>query len=343
MAKNNLIGYTLSQMESLFVDLEEKKYRGKQLYKWLYCDRLYDFDRMTNFSKDLRSKLADRFDLRPLKLVKKQKSEDGTEKFLFELEDGLRIESVLVQLEDRRALCVSSQVGCALDCRFCATGTMGFQRNLTMGEILGQIMHVRDYRGEECFANIVFMGMGEPLNNYDSIVEVIHILTDSMGFGIGAKRIVVSTAGVVPKIRQLADSGLKARLAVSLNAATQAKRLQIMPVTKGFPLHDLMDAIRYYTGKTGTRVTFEYILMEDFNDTLDDVLALARIIEGIPCKINLLAYNPVEGLDYRRPNDDKVDWFARQLFPRAPAVTVRKSRGRDIDAACGQLVAKNRR
>ena len=342
MSKINLMGYSAKQMEELFTGLGEQPYRGRQLFKWMYNDRRSDFDGMTNISKELRSQLADRYDIRGLELRKHDKSADGAEKFLFHLEDSHPVESVLIPEEDRAALCVSSQAGCALACRFCATGTMGLLRNLTVGEIIGQVVFVRELHGDDSFTNVVFMGMGEPLNNYDNLVESLRIMSDSMGLGIGAKKITVSTSGISPKIKKLADSGLKVRLAVSLHAATQEKRTRIMPVAETFSLPKLIEAIKYYTDKTGYRVTFEYVLLGGFNDTKEDIMALARLIQGIPCKINILAYNPVPGLDYKRPDDDKVDWFARELYPRAPAVTVRKSRGREIGAACGQLAAKDK-
>ncbi|MBD3333659.1 23S rRNA (adenine(2503)-C(2))-methyltransferase RlmN, partial [candidate division GN15 bacterium] len=264
-------------------------------------------------------------------------------KFLFRLHDGHPIEAVLIPDDDspRKALCISSQAGCALGCKFCATGTLGLLRDLTPGEIVGQMMYLRDRFGGDAFTNVVMMGMGEPLMNFNNVVTALRIASDSLGMGHPARKITISTSGVSPKIKKLADTGLKTRLAISLHAADQAKRERIMPIAQTFKLDKLMEAIRYYTERTGFRVTFEYIVFEDFNDTMDDVKALARLIQGIPCKINLLAYNPVDGLDFERPSDDKVDWFARQLYPRAPAVTVRKSRGQDIDAACGQLAAKH--
>jgi 23S rRNA (adenine2503-C2)-methyltransferase len=217
---------------------------------------------------------------------------------------------------------------------------MGLLRNLTVGEIVGQLVFLREMYGNDCFTNVVFMGMGEPLNNYDNLVEALRIMIDTLGLGIGHKKITVSTSGVTPKIRKLADSGLRVRLALSLHSAIQEKRAEIMPVAQTFALPKLMEAVRYYAEKTGSRVTFEYILMDGFNDTKEDVLALTKLIQGIPCKINVLAYNPVPGLPHKRPSDEKVDWFARELYPRTPAVTVRTSRGRDIDAACGQLAAR---
>ncbi|MDX9857305.1 MAG: 23S rRNA (adenine(2503)-C(2))-methyltransferase RlmN [candidate division Zixibacteria bacterium] len=342
MAKTNLIGYTRAQLESLFADLGEKPFRGRQLYKWIYQIRQTDFAAMTDLTRTLRERLAADYTIDGLFVEHRARSADGTEKFLFRLHDGHPVESVLIPDDERgrSTVCISSQAGCALACRFCATGTMGLIRDLTVGEIVGQLLFLRDLYGHDCFTNVVFMGMGEPLNNYHNLIESLQIMKDELGLGIGAKRITVSTSGVTPKIRKLADSGLKVRLALSLHAATQEKRIRLMPIAQTFGLDKLIDAVRYYAEQTKDRVTFEYVLIDDFNDTMDDVLALARLIQGIPCKINLLAYNPVPGLPYRRPSDEKVDWFGRQLYPRAPAVTVRKSRGRDIEAACGQLAAR---
>lgn len=338
--KTNLMGFTVQQMEALFVELGEKPYRGKQLFKWLYNDRQREFDSMTTLSKDLRARLDEQYAVRGLQLEKHLKSTDGTEKFLFRLDDGHPIESVLIPGDDRNTVCISSQSGCALGCRFCATGMMGLKRNLSVGEIVGQLIFIRELYGDDSFTNVVFMGMGEPLQNYDSVIETLRIMTDSLGLGVGAKKIVISTVGIPSRIRQLADDNIKTRLSLSLHAATQEKRLCLMPIAKSFPLEETMEAVRYYTQKTGFRVSFEYVLFGGFNDEMEDVKALTRLVRGLPCKINLIAYNEVKGLDFRRPDDEKIDWFAKELYPRVPAVTVRKSRGRDIDAACGQLAAR---
>lgn len=341
MPKTNLLGYTQRQLEDLFVQFGEQPYRGKQLFKWLYNNRLFEFDLMTDLSKDLRQKLSENYELRGLTLNQKRKSFDGPEKFLFRLDDGNPVESVLIPDGERNTACISSQSGCALACRFCATGTMGLLRDLTVGEIIGQLVYLRELYGNHVFSNVVFMGMGEPLNNYQNLLEALKIMSSPLGLGIAAKRITVSTSGVTPKIRKLADSGTKVPLALSLHAATQSKRVRIMPIAETFSLDKLMQAVKYYTEVTGYRVTIEYVLLDGFNDTRDDIRALIRLIHGIPCKINLLAYNPVVGLEYKRPSDDRVDWFARELYPHVPAVTVRKSRGKDIDAACGQLAARH--
>ncbi len=340
MAKKNLIGYSLAKLEQTMVRLKQPKYRGRQLYKWLYNTRMQDFSLMSDFSKSLREQLETKFEIKYPEIIESQKSTDGTEKFLFQFDDSTNVETVLIPDADRQAVCVSSQAGCALGCHFCATGTLGLMRNLTAGEILGQLIPLRDLYGNDCFTNIVFMGMGEPLKNYDNVVEAIKIITDSAGLMVSAKKITVSTSGISPKIRKLADSGLKVKLALSLHAATQEKRHKIMPVADSFGLDKLMDAVKYYTQVTGFRVTIEYILFAGFNDKPEDIKALVKLLHGVPCKINILAYNPVPGLDFERPTDEKVDWFARQLYPKMPAVTVRKSRGKDIDAACGQLAGR---
>ena len=337
-----MLGNTENQLQTIMKSLGQGSFHGRQLFKWLYKNREEDFSMMTDLSLELRQKLDSLYRIEGLKPSQTAKSSDGTIKYAFRLDDGQPVETVLIPDDDsgRAAVCVSSQVGCALACGFCATGTMGFMRNLTVGEIVGQLMAVRDLNGEQAFSNIVFMGMGEPLQNYDNMIEAIKIISSPGGMAVAAKKITVSTSGISPKIRKLADSGLKCRLAVSLHAATQEKREKIMPVAQTFKLDKLMEAVKYYAMQTHDRVTFEYILFNDFNDGVEDVKALARLIHGIPCKINILAYNPVDGLNFKRPSDEKVDWFGRQLYPKAPAVTVRKSRGRDIDAACGQLAAK---
>jgi 23S rRNA (adenine2503-C2)-methyltransferase len=340
MHKVNLIGFTKPQLEELMLSMGQKAYKGRQMFNWLYNVRQYDFGLMTDFSKELRQRLREQYTIEIMIPEHESISVDGTRKFLFRLHDGHPVETVLIPDGDRTTVCISVQAGCALGCRFCATGTMGLLRDLTAGEIVGQLLFLRERYGHDAFTNVVMMGMGEPLNNFNEVVNAVRIISDPSGLAHAAKRITVSTSGVTPKIRKLADLGLKVRLAVSLHAATQEKRVRIMPVAETFGLENLMEAVRYFARKTNDRVTFEYILFKGFNDTMEDVKALARLMEGIPCKINILAYNPVPGLPFERPTDDDVDWFARQLLPRAPAVTVRKSRGTDIDAACGQLAAR---
>ncbi len=340
MERINLLGNTVDDLEKLMLNFGEKPYRARQLFKWLYHLRQYDFSRMTNLSKSLRSDLLERFVFDGPEIEKIAASDDGTEKLLFRLADGSYIESVIIPDGDKNTVCVSTQVGCALDCAFCATGKAGFIRNLTTGEIVGQLLYIRERGGAEAFHNIVFMGMGEPLLNYKNMVAAVGIISSEIGLSVSAKRVTVSTAGIVPGIIRLADSGLKVNLAISLHAASDKKRMVLMPIAKKYRLAELMKAARYFAIERKKRVTFEYILFKGFNDSKVDALELARLVEGIPCKINILAYNPVNGLPYERPSDDDVDRFGKLLYPRAPAVTVRKSRGLDIAAACGQLAGK---
>ncbi|SYZ72910.1 Dual-specificity RNA methyltransferase RlmN [Candidatus Zixiibacteriota bacterium] len=340
MERINLLGRTVAEMQDLMLEMGEKPFKGRQLFKWLYGANQPDFLHMTDLSLSVRHQLAEKYRFEGLVPEKISRSRDGTEKILFRLDDGNVVETVMIPEKAKKTICVSSQVGCALGCRFCATGKIGFKRNLTTGEIVGQLLFIRRQYGPDSFQNIVFMGMGEPLMNFPNLISSIGIISSELGLALSAKKITVSTVGLVPKIYELADTGLKVNLAVSLHAATDEKRRAIMPVSRGYILSELMDAARYFTRKRKKRITFEYILFEGFNDSFDDVLALSNLIKGIPCKINILAYNPVGSLPYNRPSDEKVDEFGRLLYPRAPAVTVRKSRGLDIDAACGQLAGK---
>ncbi len=340
--RRNLCGLTCREMEDVMAELGEKPFRGRQVYKWIYKNRVFDFERMTDLKKDIRSVLRENSFIGLPSVAARQKSEDGTEKFLFALEDKNLIETVLIpdDYSGRMTLCISSQVGCPLGCKFCATGYLGYKRDLSVGEIVGQVLAVREMYGDGVFDNIVFMGMGEPLLNLDNVVAAIEIMIDPIGLKVGAKRITVSTVGIAPGIRKLAESGFKVNLALSLNATNDKLRRELMPIGKVYPLEKLFSAIREWTGVKKRRITFEYILFKGLNDRREHALELANLIRGIPCKINLLAYNPVEGADYQRPEEEDVDCFAEFLYPRAPAVTVRKSRGKDIAAACGQLAGK---
>jgi 23S rRNA (adenine2503-C2)-methyltransferase len=340
--KRNLCGLTRVEMEQAMTDLDLKPFRGRQVYKWIYKNRVFNFDRMTDLKKEVRAILHEHFYVGLPREAARQKSEDGTEKFLFELEDKAVIESVLIPDDNsgRMTLCISSQCGCPLGCAFCATGFLGFKRDLTVGEIVGQVLSIREMYGDQAFDNLVFMGMGEPLLNYDRVMDATGIMTDSIGLMIGAKKITISTVGIPPAIRKLAASGSKVNLALSLNAPNDKLRRILMPVAKAYSLKQVMNAVREWTDVRKRRVTFEYILFKGLNDRHEHALELADLVRGIPCKINLLAYNPIKGAEFRRPDEADVDRFAQVLYPRAPAVTVRKSRGKDIAAACGQLAGK---
>lgn len=335
-----MIGKTQPDMEELMLQLGEEKFKGRQLFKWLYGSLQKDFGKMTDLTVSLRDKLADKFFFDEPAIEKISTSEDGAEKFLFRLADNELIESVLIPDDNRTTVCVSTQAGCPLECKFCATGMAGYRRNLTVGEIIGQLLAIRRRYGMDAYRNIVFMGMGEPLLNYDNLIKSIEIISSSLGLSLPAKKITISTVGLVPQIYALADTRLKVNLAISLHAPTDEKRKKIIPVAKSYSLEQLIKAAAYYTKTRTRRVTFEYILFKGFNDSRSDALKLAELVKEIPCKINILAYNPIESLPYNRPSDDEVNEFGKILYPRAPAVTVRKSRGLDIDAACGQLAGK---
>jgi len=339
MEKINLKGLWIEELESFLDKLGEKKYKAKQIAKWIYNKGAADFVQMTDLSKELRQKLSQVAYIGRLKFIRKQVSKlDQTEKFVFELADGGRIETVLMREERRVTVCISTQVGCALNCIFCATGKSGFERNLSAGEIVDQIIEVRGHLNEnEKITNIVIMGMGEPLLNYDSVVKAIRIIQSELGLSISARKITLSTAGIVPGIHQLADEGLKIKLALSLNAPDDELRRKLMPITGKYPLPDVLEALRYYAKRTDIRITFEYILIKGVNDSEEQALKLAKLVRGIPCKINLIPYNPIKGCPYEKPDQETMQAFRDILYPRAPAVTLRKSKGVDIQAACGQL------
>ncbi len=340
MQKINLLGYTQPQLEKLMLSMGQKAYKGRQVYAWIYKVRQHDFTMMTDLTKDIRQKLDEEYTFELFECIKELESTDGTRKFMFRLADGSLIETVMIPDADRTTICISSQVGCALGCKFCATGTMGLKRNLEPGEIVGQLLYIKNKYGSDSFSNIVLMGMGEPLSNYDNVMAALGIISDNDGLGVSAKKITISTSGITPKIVELANRPTKYRLALSLHAAMQEKREKIVPIGKTFVLGELMEAIRYYTKTTKSQVSIEYIILKGFNHSNQDANALVKLLHGIPCKVNLLAYNPVDGLDFGRPSEDEVNEFAKLLYPRLPAVTVRKSRGPDISAACGQLVTE---
>ncbi len=342
MDRIDLKGLWIEELESFLDKLGEKKYKAKQIARWIYNQGVADFVQMTDLSKELRQKLSEVAYIGKLKFIRKQVSKvDLTEKFLFELSDGKRIETVLMREEKRVTVCISTQVGCGLNCIFCATGKGGFERNLSAGEIVDQIIAVRGYLSEnEKITNIVIMGMGEPLLNYDNVVKAIRIIRSELGLSISARKITLSTAGIVPGILRLAEEGLKIKLALSLNAPDDELRRKLMPITKKYPLSEVLEALKHYAKKTDARITFEYILIKDVNDSKEQALKLANLVRGIPCKINLIPFNPIKGCPYEKPDEQAMLAFRDVLYPRAPAVTLRKSKGTDIQAACGQLKAE---
>jgi 23S rRNA (adenine2503-C2)-methyltransferase len=322
-------------------------YRRKQLAEWLYQKRAASLDEMSNLPSAMRAELADRFDFAALKLVRVQGSHDTTRKLLWELRTGDYIESVLIpasldlfgERSDRFTLCLSTQVGCAYGCRFCASGLEGFKRNLTPGEIVAQIIET-ERATKVRINNLVFMGMGEPLANYASLMKALHLINEPWGVGIGARHITISTSGLAPQIRELAEQPLQVRLALSLHGATDEVRQQIMPINRKYPLAELLDACAEYQEKKRKMMTLEYILIENVNDSLEQATILAKHARRLHAKVNLIPYNTVEGLEWRRPSDAIIDQFADVLKAGSVTATVRREKGHDIDAACGQLRLK---
>lgn len=319
-------------------------FRAAQLLDWVYRKRARSFEAMSDLPATLRAALAERFTLGSIETVRRLGSNDTTQKFLFRLPDAQLIETVLIpaspalygEASDRRTLCISTQVGCAYGCRFCASGLDGWKRNLRAGEIVEQILRVEEVAGENV-NNLVFMGMGEPLANYDQLLRAIGIINAPWGVGLGARHITVSTSGLAPQIRQLADQPLQIRLAISLHGATDEVRTQIMPVNRKYPLAVLLDACRYYLQRKKQKLTFEYILIDNVNDTEAQALALAKLAAELEAKVNLIPYNTVEGLDWTRPPLARQQAFQHTLRARGVSATLRREKGHDIAAACGQL------
>lgn len=317
----------------------EPEYRADQLMTWVYQRHLLDPRAMSNLPASLRSRLPEWLDL-SLPVVESLLGNvsSDTHKFVLRLRDGEVVECVSMRTERRLTMCLSSQIGCALKCSFCATGLMGLRRNLDAGEIVAQVMAMGEHHGwkDERF-NLVFMGMGEPLVNYEPVVAAIRVLREPRGLNIGARRITVSTSGVVPQMRRLADEGLALGLALSLHATTDAVRDELVPINRKWPIAEVLETAREYGRKTGRRVTLEYTLIAGVNDSAEDAERLCAFARGLPSKINLIPYNPVPGLPWKRPSPESVTAFAESLYPRAPAVTVRNTMGGEIWAACGQL------
>jgi 23S rRNA (adenine2503-C2)-methyltransferase len=340
----DLLSLTRDELVTKFRKLDEPSFRAAQLCRWVYKRRARAFSEMTDLPGPLRESFAERFSLRPLTKLRETGSKDTTRKFLFRLGDGQMVETVLIPASpalygdkaDRRTVCISSQVGCAYGCKFCASGLDGFKRHLTAGEIVAQFLAVEEHSGEKA-NNIVFMGMGEPFANYDNLLKAIEILNAPWGPGVGARSMTVSTSGLVPRIRDFADQPLQVRLAISLHGATDEVRSKIMPINRRFPLTDLLGACEYYSERKKQRITFEYILIRGVNDTEDQALALTAHAIRLKAKINLIPYNQVDGLDWQRPTETSQERFLDFLSRRNLAVTLRREKGHDIAAACGQL------
>ncbi len=334
----------LVQIEALLIERGQPKYRAAQVARWLYEKRVTSFAAMTDLPAALRTSLAEAFAFMRLENVRVLGSKDTTQKFLFRLPDGALIESVLIpaspalygEASDRRTICMSSQVGCAYGCKFCASGLDGWARNLSAGEIVGQFLEVERIIGER-INNIVFMGMGEPLANFDHLMRAIDILNSPWGVGLGARHITISTSGLAPQIEKLADQPRQLRLAVSLHGATDEVREKIMPVNRKYPLAVLLDACEYFTQRKKQRLTFEYILIEGVNDERQHAQDLVRVARRVNAKVNCIPYNAVEGLDWKRPDEARQDAFMAVLENAHIPCTIRREKGHDIAAACGQL------
>ena len=343
--KPSIYSLEMHDLENWLVEHGDKKFRAKQIFDWLYVKRVTDFDDMSNLSKGLREQLKDKFSLTTLKTVVQQTSGDGTMKFLFELHDGYTIETVLMRHEYGNSVCVTTQVGCRIGCTFCASTLGGLKRNLEAGEIVAQVVKVQkalDEQGERV-SSVVIMGIGEPFDNYDEMMRFLKTINSDDGLNIGARHITVSTSGIIPKIYKFADEKMQINFAISLHAPNNDIRSRLMPINRAYKLPDLMEAIKYYTDKTGRRISFEYGLFGGVNDQVEHAEELADLIKDVKCHVNLIPVNYVPERDYVRTPREQIFAFERTLKKRGVNVTIRREQGHDIDAACGQLRAKERK
>ena len=343
--KTNIRNLTLAELKDQFTGMGEKGFRAKQVYEWLWKKNAHSFEEMSNLSVKLRDQLTELFFIDAIVLDDQQISSDKTIKCAFHAGEKQVIEGVLIPTASRTTACISSQVGCSLACKFCATGRLKLMKNLSAGEIVDQVVYLKNQAEERYnknLTNIVYMGMGEPLLNYKNMLRSAEIITSEEGLGMSPKRITVSTAGIAKMIKKLGDDEVKFNLALSLHAANDKKRSQIMEINDSNNLEVLADSLRYFHNKTGSRVTYEYIIFKDFNDNLEDAQELAEFCKNIPCKINIIEYNPIDDGEFQQASRAKVDAFAAYLEDRNLIVNIRRSRGKDIDAACGQLANKNK-
>jgi len=343
--QQNIRHLSQTELEAYFETMGEKKFRVKQVQEWLWQKHAHSFDDMTNLSKDLRTKLAAQFSLPALKADATQYSEDGTIKSRFRTFDGHLVEGVLIPTDDRKTACVSSQIGCSLSCKFCATGYMDRKRNLTFDEIYDQVVLINQQSEtayDKKLSNIVFMGMGEPLLNYNNVLKAIERITAEDGLFMSPKRITVSTAGVAKQIKKLGDDQVRFKLALSLHAANDKKRNEIMPINESNNIEVLVEALNHFYKQTGNEITFEYILFQNFNDTQKDAEELVKIYRRVPADlVNIIEYNPIDAFKFTKPDEDVIEGFMGYLEKHKVNARLRRSRGKDIDAACGQLANKN--
>ena len=344
--KTNIKNYNLDILKEELKRIGEKPFRAEQIFKWIYQEKVDSFDKMTNLSLELRKKLDENFTLGIFKIVKKLESIDGTKKYLFDVQDenGNMIESVLMQYHHGYTICVSSQIGCKMGCKFCASTGIPFERNLLAGEIVEQILAIERDTGIT-ISNIVFMGIGEPLDNYDNVMNAIQIINNPKGLNIGARHISISTSGIVPKIYELADreEKIQCTLSISLHSSNNKKRSEMMPVNNAYPIEELMKACRYFIKKTNKRISFEYALAKDNNDNLEDAKELVKLLDGMLAHVNLIPINPIEKGKYTKSTNENIIKFRDYLNEHGIVATIRRELGSDIDAACGQLRRKNLR
>ncbi|MCY0967024.1 23S rRNA (adenine(2503)-C(2))-methyltransferase RlmN [Parathalassolituus penaei] len=345
--KINLLGLSPAKMEAFFADFGEKKFRAQQMLKWIHQFGEANFDNMTNMGKDLRARLAAVCEVRLPEVIYEDISADGTRKWVMRMDGGSAVETVYIPEKDRGTLCVSSQIGCSLDCSFCSTGKQGFNRDLTVAEIIGQVyvaamsFHTPGERRERKITNVVMMGMGEPLLNFDNVVDAMQLMMDDNAYGLSKRRVTLSTSGVVPMLDKLGDV-IDVSLAVSLHAPNDELRNQLVPLNKKYPIKELMAATKRYLAKLPDRrkATIEYTLIDGVNDELHHAEELAKLLRDVPCKINLIPFNPFPNSGYERPSNNRVYRFRDYLIAQQHIVTIRSTRGDDIDAACGQLVGR---
>lgn len=338
---SNLAEFDLAELEAAFAARGLERFRARQVFAWLYKRGVTDVEAMTDLPRDVRAALAADFSVTTPEVASRERSTDGTEKFLLKLADGRHIESVFIPDSPAMTFCISTQVGCAMACAFCLTGKMGLVRNLTAGEIVGQVRVLAgalDLRDKPF--NIVLMGMGEPLHNYDAVMKAMRILCDSHGFHLPPRRVTLSTVGLLPALERLGREELMPNLAISLHAPTDAQRGALVPINRKYGVADIIDACKRFPVRKRGRITFEYVMLAGVNDSADDARKLARLLAGVKAKVNLIPLNAAAGIPFERPADDVVDRFARVLAERDVTVSVRKSRGRDIRAACGQLIVE---
>lgn len=334
--KTNIKNFTYEELINELINLGEKKFRAEQIFKWIYQENITSFDEMTNISKELRENLEKKYSLHNFNIIKKLESKDGTKKYLFDILDGNVIESVLMKYKYGYSICVSSQVGCRMGCKFCASTGIPFSRSLESGEIVEQILAVQ--REEKIrISNIVFMGIGEPLDNYDNVIKAINIINDPKGLNIGTRHISISTSGLVPNIYRLAKENIQCTLSISLHSSNNQKRSEMMPVNNMYPIEELMNACKEYIKITNKRISFEYALAKDKNDNLNDAKELAKLLKGILCHVNLIPINKINNGKYTKSTNDNIIKFRDYLNERGIVATIRRELGSDIDAACGQL------